>query len=110
MTFSGRCWRRRLVALATGSSLPSACGVAGSIQAAAAVRPPVLDYRGDLLFEAPAEIELLPAGMAVEAPQRLCRDARSGSGLQQSLILIHLFRQVGALQRVRGTSCRRQHP
>jgi hypothetical protein len=66
MTFSGRCWRRRLVALAIVASLPSGCETAGFERTAVAVCPPVVDYASELQARAASELELLPEASAVE--------------------------------------------
>ena len=65
MTFSARCWKRRLVVLAIVASLPSGCGTAGSDRSAAAVCPPVVEYGAELQAAAAAEVETLPEGSAV---------------------------------------------
>ena len=65
MTFSGKCWKPRRVALAILASLPSACGTAGSERGAAVVCPPVVDYGGGVQVQAAAELELLPETSAV---------------------------------------------
>ena len=57
MTFSARCWKRRLVVLAIVASLPSGCGTAGSDRTAAAVCPPVVEYGAGLQAAAAAEVE-----------------------------------------------------
>ena len=65
MTFSGKCWRRRLVVLAIVASLLSGCGTAGSDRSAVAVCPPVVDYGAELQAQAAAELQMLPEGSAV---------------------------------------------
>ena len=67
MTFSGECWRRRLVVLAIATSLPSGCGTAGSDHAVVAACPPVVDYGAGLQVQAAAELQVLPEGSAVAA-------------------------------------------
>jgi hypothetical protein len=67
MTFSGRCWRRRLAVLAIAASLQSACARVASEGASVLVCPPVVDYGADLQLRAAAELDLLPAGSAIEA-------------------------------------------
>ena len=86
MTFSGKCWRRRLVVLAIAASLLSGCGTAGSDRPAAAACPPVVDYGAELQAQAAAEVEALPEGSAVaDAAQRLRGDAGPGAGLRGPL-------------------------
>jgi hypothetical protein len=65
MTFSGKCWRRRLVVLAIVANLPSACGTAGSDRPAMAVCPPVVGYDAEVQERAAAEVEALAEGSAV---------------------------------------------
>jgi hypothetical protein len=65
MTFSGKCWRRRLVVLAIEASLPSGCGTAGSDHAVA-VCPPVVRYGAEIEARAVAEVQALSKGSAVE--------------------------------------------
>ena len=65
MTFSARCWKRRLVVLAIVTSLPSGCGTAGSDRTVAAVCPPVVEYGAGLQAAAAAEVDKLPEGSAV---------------------------------------------
>ena len=66
MTFSARCWKRRLVPLAIVTSLPSGCVTAGSERSVAAVCPPVVEYGTELQAAAAAEVEALPTGSAVD--------------------------------------------
>ena len=65
MTFSAKCWKRRLVVLAIATSLLSGCGTAGSDRTVAAVCPPVVEYGAELQASAAAEVEALPEGSAV---------------------------------------------
>ena len=65
MTFSARCWKRRLAVLAIVASLPTGCGLAGSDRSAAAVCPPVVEYGAELQAAAGADVETLPEGSAV---------------------------------------------
>jgi hypothetical protein len=67
MTFSGTCWRLRLVVLVIGASLPSGCARVASDSARVAVCPPVVDYGAGVQLQAAAELDLLPGGSAVEA-------------------------------------------
>ena len=64
MTFTARCWKRRLVVLAIATSLPSGCGTAGSDRSAVAVCPPVVEYGAELQARAAAEVESFPEGSA----------------------------------------------
>ena len=65
MTFSARCWKRRLVVLAIVASLPSGCGTAGSDRPAAAVCPPVVEYGAELQAAGSGRGRELPEGSAV---------------------------------------------
>ena len=65
MTYSGKCWRRRLVVLAIATSLPSGCGTDVSDHAIVAVCPPVVDYGAGLQVQAAAELQRLPEASAV---------------------------------------------
>ena len=86
MTFSGKCWRRRLVVLAIATSLLGGCGTAGSDRPTAVACPPVVGYGAELQARAAAEVEALPEGSAVaDAAQRLRGDARPGAGLRGPL-------------------------
>jgi hypothetical protein len=60
MTFSGECWRQRLVVLAIAASLPSGCGTAGSKRPVVAACPPVVDYGAELQARAAAEVDAFP--------------------------------------------------
>ena len=65
MTFSARCWKRRLVVLAIATSLPSGRGTVGSDRSAAAVCPPVVAYPAEFQAAAAADVDALPEGSAV---------------------------------------------
>ena len=65
MTFSARCWKRRLVVLAIVASLPSGCGTGGSERSATTVCPPVVEYNAELQASTAADLETLPDGSAV---------------------------------------------
>jgi hypothetical protein len=65
MTFSGECWRRRLVVLAIATNLPSGCGTDGSDHAIVAVCPPIVDYGAGWQVQAATELQGLPEGSAV---------------------------------------------
>ena len=65
MTFSGKCWRRRLVVLAMAASLLSACGRGGSERSAAIACPPVVEYRAELQAAAAAQVQTLSDGSAI---------------------------------------------
>jgi hypothetical protein len=65
MTFSVRCWKRRLVVLAILAGLPTGCGTASSDLSAAVVCPPVVEYGAGLQAAAAAEVDALPESSAV---------------------------------------------
>ena len=65
MTFSAKCWKRRLVVLAIVTSLPSGCGTAGSDRPAAVVCPPVVGYGAELQARRRQRSRALPEGSAV---------------------------------------------
>lgn len=65
MTCSGKCWRRRLAALAIAAISLAACATAGSDRPSAAACPPVVGYDAELQERAAAEVETLPEGSAV---------------------------------------------
>jgi hypothetical protein len=65
MTFSARCWKRRLVVLAIVASLPSGCGTGGSDGPPPPVCPPVVGYDAELQERAAVEVEALAQGSAV---------------------------------------------
>ena len=66
MTFSGRCWRLRLVGLAIATSLPAGCGTDGSDRAVVAACPPIVGYGAELQARAAAEVQALSEGSAIE--------------------------------------------
>jgi hypothetical protein len=65
MTFSAKCWKPRLAALAIAASLLTGCGTGGSEYGVAAACPPVVEYTADLQVGASAEVERLPADSAI---------------------------------------------
>ena len=65
MTCSGKCWRRRLAALAIAAISLAACATAGSDRPLAAACSPVVGYDAELQERAAAEVETLPEGSAV---------------------------------------------
>ena len=65
MTCSGKCWKRRRVALAIAASLLSGCGTADSDRPPAAACPAVVGYKAELQERAAAEVEALAEGSVV---------------------------------------------
>jgi hypothetical protein len=65
MTFSGKCWRPRRVALAIAASLLGGCGTAGSDRPGSVACPPVVGYGTEVQAQAAAEVDALPAGSAL---------------------------------------------
>jgi hypothetical protein len=65
MTSSGKCWRRRLVALAIAAISLAGCAMAGSDRLPAAACPPVVGYGAEMQERAAAEVEAMAEGSAV---------------------------------------------
>lgn len=65
MTCSGKCWRRRLAALAIATILLGGCETAGSERGVAVACPPVVEYSAELKVRVAAEVEMLPADSAL---------------------------------------------
>lgn len=65
MTYSGRCWMRRLAVLAIATSLLTACATAGSEPRVVAVCPSVVEYSREFQARAADELDLLPEGSAI---------------------------------------------
>ena len=61
MTFSAKCWKPRLVALAIAASLLAGCATGGSERGVAAACAPVVEYSAELQLQAAAEVEMLSA-------------------------------------------------
>jgi len=65
MTYSAKCWKRRLAALAIAASLLAGCGMGGSDGHGIHACPPVVEYTAGLQAQAAAEAEALPRGSAL---------------------------------------------
>lgn len=65
MTFSARCWKPPLAALAIAASLLAGCATGGSERGVAAACPPVVEYSVEFQERAAAEVENLPTDSAV---------------------------------------------
>ena len=65
MTFSTRCWKPRLAALAIAVSLLTGCGKGGSEGGLAAACPPVVQYSAEFQARAAADVEMLPADSSI---------------------------------------------
>ena len=65
MTYSGRCWRRRLAVLAITTSLLSGCATVRSEEGWLAACPPVVEYGREFQLRAAEELARLPEGSVV---------------------------------------------
>ena len=86
MTFSGRCWRLRLVGLAIATSFPAGCGTDGSDRRSwQPARPSLATAPSSRHVPLPKCRRFRRLGYR-DAAQRLCRDARPVSGVRDDLI------------------------
>ena len=67
MTFSAKCWKPRLAALAVAASLLAGCGFGGSDGGGICAGPPVVEYDAKFQARAAAEVEIVPADSALSA-------------------------------------------
>ena len=65
MMFNDGCWRRRLIGLATVTSLLSGCATVGSDGSGPGACPPVVEYSREFQVRAAEELDLLPEGSAI---------------------------------------------